>query len=171
MKIKVSQAQSNWFAFKEAPPYKSGCADLHNPDMSRVKWVRQQQRTVMLWEFFFYIYLCSKWYQKHSISWLQKNNLKQLLFEEGTFSEPLVFTFFLVFPRTFTFWKELACLFYKFLLPFLTSWIAKVFSEGLLYKIGPCFDTDFAERYSIIIPNMQQLFRICPFCNTLYNIS
>ena len=24
MKIKVSQAQSNWFVFKETPPYKSG---------------------------------------------------------------------------------------------------------------------------------------------------
>ena len=40
MKIKVSQAQSNWFVFKEAPGIKEGCADLHNPDMNRVKWVQ-----------------------------------------------------------------------------------------------------------------------------------
>ena len=40
MKIKVSQAQSNWFVFKEAPAIKEGCADLHNPDMNRVKWVQ-----------------------------------------------------------------------------------------------------------------------------------
>ena len=41
MKIKVSKAQSNWFVFKE-----------DNPDMNRVKWVRKQLHTVMLWEFF-----------------------------------------------------------------------------------------------------------------------
>ena len=44
--------------------------------------------------------------REYLISWLQK-----LLFEEGTFSE---------FLRTSTFWKELACLFHKSLLPFLT---------------------------------------------------
>ena len=41
MKIEVSKAQSSWFVFKE-----------DNPDMSRIKWVRQRLRTVMLWEFF-----------------------------------------------------------------------------------------------------------------------
>ena len=103
--------------------------------------------------------------------------------------------FFLVFTRKFTFWKELGCLFYKMLLHFLTSWIAKVFFEGLLYKIGPCFDTEFAqlkvmlktsnkfveiaavaERYSIITHvknkrSKKQPFRICLFCNKIYNIS
>ena len=39
MKIKVSQAQNNWFIFKET---------LHAPDMNKVKWVRKQLRTVML---------------------------------------------------------------------------------------------------------------------------
>ena len=41
MKIEVSKAQSSWFVFKE-----------DNSDMSRIKWVRQRLRTVMLWEFF-----------------------------------------------------------------------------------------------------------------------
>ena len=52
MKIKFSQAQNNWFVLKETPVYKRGYADLHAPDMSKVKWVRKQLRTVMLWEFF-----------------------------------------------------------------------------------------------------------------------
>ena len=52
MKIKVSQAQNNWFVFKETPFTKEGCTDLHTPDMNKVKWVWKQLRTVMLWEFF-----------------------------------------------------------------------------------------------------------------------
>ena len=44
--------------------------------------------------------------REYLISWLEK-----LLFESGTFSEVL---------RTSTFWKEIACLLYKSLLPFLT---------------------------------------------------
>ena len=47
MKINVSQAQSNWFVFKETPVYSRGCKV-----MNKVKWVRKQLRTVMLWEFF-----------------------------------------------------------------------------------------------------------------------
>ena len=47
-KIKVSQAQTNWFLFKEALAYKRRVRRLHNPDMSRVKWVQQQLRTAML---------------------------------------------------------------------------------------------------------------------------
>ena len=39
MKIKVSQAQSNWFVFKERPFTKEGCTDLHTPDMNKVKQV------------------------------------------------------------------------------------------------------------------------------------
>ena len=78
-------------------------------------------------------------------------------------------------------------MFYKLPLPLLTSSIAKVFSQGLLYKIGPYFDTEFAqlkvmlktrsnfveivavpERYSIITDvknkkSKKQLFRICLF--------
>ena len=44
MKITVSQAVSQ--------------ADLHTPDMSRVKWLQQLLRTVMLWEFLL-LYLSS----------------------------------------------------------------------------------------------------------------
>ena len=52
MKIKVSQAQNKWFVFKETPFTKRGCTDLHTLDMNKVKWVRKQLHTVMLWEFF-----------------------------------------------------------------------------------------------------------------------
>ena len=52
MKIKVSLAQYNWFVFKEHRFKKEGCAALHAPDMNKVKWVRKQLRTVILWEFF-----------------------------------------------------------------------------------------------------------------------
>ena len=49
-KIQVSQAQSNWFSFQETATYKrQGHADLHNPDMNRIEWVRQQLCTVMVW--------------------------------------------------------------------------------------------------------------------------
>ena len=34
---------------KEAP--EKGCADLCNPDMNMVKWLQQQLRTMMSWEF------------------------------------------------------------------------------------------------------------------------
>ena len=30
---------------------KEGCTDLHTPDVNKVKWVRKQLHTVMLWEF------------------------------------------------------------------------------------------------------------------------
>ena len=43
---------------------------------------------------------------------------------------------------TFTFWKELACLFYKSLL---TELSVIEITEGLLQNVGPCFDTEFAE--------------------------
>ena len=49
---KSSQAQNNWFAFKETPVYKEECAYLHAPDMNKIKWVRKQLRKLMLWEFF-----------------------------------------------------------------------------------------------------------------------
>ena len=64
---KVSQTQSNWFVFKRHRLIKEGCAD-----MNRVKWARQQLRTVILWEFFF-----SKWQQKQRVFiWLQKISMK-----------------------------------------------------------------------------------------------
>ena len=50
MKLKVSQAQYDWFVFKETPFTKKGCTDLHTPDKNKVK-VRKQLRKVMLWEF------------------------------------------------------------------------------------------------------------------------
>ena len=83
MKINVSQAQSNWFVFKEAPAYKRGGADLHNPDMSSVKWVRQQLCTVMPWEFFLlYLSLFNVIPEtEYLISWLQKKTLKQPVFD------------------------------------------------------------------------------------------
>ena len=37
MKIKVSQAQNNWFVFNETPFTKEECTDLHTPDMNKVK--------------------------------------------------------------------------------------------------------------------------------------
>ena len=37
---------------------REGYADLHTPDLDKVKWVRKQIRTVMLWEFFL-LYLLS----------------------------------------------------------------------------------------------------------------
>ena len=52
MKTKVSQAQSNWFAFKEAPAYKREVRRSAQPDMKKVKWVRQQLHTVMPRDFF-----------------------------------------------------------------------------------------------------------------------
>ena len=52
MKKDVRQAQNNCFVFKETPFTKDRCADLHTPDMNKVKWVRKQLLTVMLWEFF-----------------------------------------------------------------------------------------------------------------------
>ena len=52
MKTKVSQAQNIWFAFKETLFTKVKCIDLLTPNMNKVKWVRKQLHTVMLWEFF-----------------------------------------------------------------------------------------------------------------------
>ena len=52
MKIKVSQAQNNWFIFKVTPVYKRGVRRSTRLDMNKVKWVRKQLRMVMLWEFF-----------------------------------------------------------------------------------------------------------------------
>ena len=52
MKINVSLAQYNWFVFKETPVYNRGVRRSGTPDMNKVKWVRKQLRTVMLWEFF-----------------------------------------------------------------------------------------------------------------------
>ena len=57
MKITVSQAINQ--------------ADLRTSDMYRVKWLRQYLHTVMFWEFFFCIFHCSKWCQKHRVfNWL-----------------------------------------------------------------------------------------------------
>ena len=58
MEIKVSEAQNIWLVFKETPFTKEGCTDLHTPDINKVKWVWEQLRPVMLWEFFF-LYLSS----------------------------------------------------------------------------------------------------------------
>ena len=52
MKIKVSRAQNNWFAFNETPFTKERYTDLHFPDMAKVKRVRKQLRTVILSEFY-----------------------------------------------------------------------------------------------------------------------
>ena len=49
MKIKVSPAQSIGSFLRRHRLVKEGRADLHNLDISRVKWVRQQLRTVMIW--------------------------------------------------------------------------------------------------------------------------
>ena len=54
---------------------------------------------------------------EYVIGWLKKILLEQLLFEEGTFFRASIF-----FPvlSSDTCWKELVCLFCKWLLPFLT---------------------------------------------------
>ena len=95
---------------------KKRCVD-RTPDMNRVKWVRQQLRTRMLWEFFLlYLPLLKVIPETESISSLS-NSLQKISLEQlrkyGTFSEPQLFK------RTFAFWKEIA-FFYKSLLPFLT---------------------------------------------------
>ena len=70
--IQFSQAQSNWFSFQDASTYRQVHADLHSPDMNRVKWVLQQLRTMSS---FFCNNYCSKWYQKYRIcNWLVKEN-------------------------------------------------------------------------------------------------
>ena len=47
-------------------------------------------------------------------------------------------------------------MFYKLPLPSLTSWIAKVLTEGLLHNIGPCFDIVFAQLK--VIPRTRNKF-------------
>ena len=51
MKIKVSQAKIICSFSRKHKFLKEGCVDLHAPNMNKVKWVWQQQRTAMLWEF------------------------------------------------------------------------------------------------------------------------
>ena len=89
----------------------------------------QQLNTVMLWEFFLLSLLLLKVIQgTQSISSLQKISLEQLLFEYGSFSEPLVFEDIYV------------CLFYKSLLPFLPFMNCKIpyLAEGFLDDLSPC---------------------------------
>ena len=71
-----SQVQSNWFSFQETSTYKrQRRADLNNPDMNRVKLVRQQVTHGYDVSSFFCNYYCLKWYQKHWIcNWLVKEN-------------------------------------------------------------------------------------------------
>ena len=53
MKTKVSQAQNNWFVVKATSVYKRGVRRSAHPQYEyKVKCVRKQLRTVMLWEFF-----------------------------------------------------------------------------------------------------------------------
>ena len=84
---------------------KEGCADLHTPDMSRFKWVWHYLHTVMLWEFFLLYLSLFKVIPEteYLISWLQKKSLKQILFDQGIFSEPLVFNDIYFLERTSVF--------------------------------------------------------------------
>ena len=66
---------------------KEGWADLHNPDMNRVKRVRQQIRGVMLWEFFLLSLFKVTPETGYLISWLLKESLKQLFFKDIYFLE------------------------------------------------------------------------------------
>ena len=50
---------------------KEGYADLHTPDMIKIKWVWKQLRTVMLWAFFLlYLSLVKVIPETESISWV-----------------------------------------------------------------------------------------------------
>ena len=88
---------------------KEGCEDLHAPDMNKVKSVRKQLSTVILWELFL-LYLSL-------VKVIQETESNYSVGYKSYFLSKVVFSEFL---RTSTFWKELACLLYKLLLPFLT---------------------------------------------------
>ena len=87
------------------------------PDMTRVKWVRQKLRTVMVWVLPSIIIIAQSdtITIEYIIVWLKKISLEQLLFELGNIPKPLSFWRYF-FPRLF--WKELVCMFSKPLLPF-----------------------------------------------------
>ena len=106
MKIKVIQAQNNWFVFKETPFTNKGCTDLHTHDMNKVTEFENSYARWCCESIFFCNYHWSKWYQKQTV-------FNQLVIK-ATF-----WSFFHIL-KTFAFWKELVCLFYKSILPFLT---------------------------------------------------
>ena len=93
---------------------------------------------------FFCNYYCPKWYHKHRIcNWLVKGNK----FGEDTFWVRYFFRASILSLVLFseTFWKKLACLFCKSLLPFLTfvNCEGPYLTEGFLHNLWPCFDIVF----------------------------
>ena len=113
-----------WF-FRTHRLTPEACAVLSTTDTNIVKWARQQLGRN----------------REHLISWLKKISLGQLLFEQGTFSEPLVF-------------KASYCL--EILLPFLTFVNWKVPYRGVSSQPFPCFDIVFAQWG--IIPKTRNKF-------------
>ena len=76
--------------------------------------------------------------REYLISWLQEISLEQLLFELGTFYEPLAFK-----DRYFL---ERTSLFYKSLPPVLTFVTCEdpYLADRFLHKLCPCFDILFS---------------------------
>ena len=154
MKIRVSQAQSNWFALKKAPANKRRFhrfVHLRQEQVQLTSTTATHSDAVRVLSFLFIIAQIGTRNTEYLSSWLQKIRLQQLLFELGTFSEPLVFT-------DVTFWKELVCLIFKSLLPSLTSvnYEGAYLAEGFLHNLCPCFDIAFAQLG--VIPKIRNKF-------------
>ena len=99
--------------------------------------------------------------REYLISWLQEISLEQLLFELGTFYEPLAFK-----DRYFL---ERTSLFYKSLLPVLTFVTCEVpyLADGFLHKLCPCFDILFAQ--SEVTPRNKFVVIVAVAINYCYN--
>ena len=67
----------------------------------------------------------------------------------------------LYFLKTETLWKELVCLFYKSLLPFLTfvNCEGSFLAEGILHNLCPCFDIAFVQL-GVITRTRNKFFEI-----------
>ena len=97
-KIKISQAQSNWFGLKET----------NEANMNSFKWIRRQLRTVILWDFFFlYLSLLKVTPETESIQfvgcrkWVWNNNFSsEVLFPNLRFLRD----FFSIFIHAFILW-------------------------------------------------------------------
>ena len=121
-------------------------ADLRPPDIYRVRWppiyigLGDFDNSHTQWfsenSFFLYFLLLNLIRNmEYLISWLQKISL-----ELATF-------WVRYFLRTYTFWKELVCLIFKSLLPFITfvNYQGPYFAEGFLHNLCPCFHIAFAQ--------------------------
>ena len=89
----------------------------------------------------------AQWYQKHKIcNWFVEENK----FGVAIFRVRYFFWTSILLPVLFsyTFWKEIICLFYKSLQPFLTSvnYEDPYLTEEFIHILCPCFDIVFAPR-------------------------